>query len=432
MKTKNVKFLTVALALSSGMAFAQEAPLKNIKISGWGFWRQENKNNADYQASAKDKQDFNQTRLNVSLKGDLADNYGYVFFAPQFSRIAGSTDYVSNTTTAQQSSGQLYDPQLDMHEAYIALRPTQDEKFHVLVGRQELAYGDHLVLGSVPWHRVGRAFDGARLSYKFSDRLTADAFATKLLENQSAPATASTPSTTSRTGNQDTNFNGVYLYGNQGKNLNNTDVYVMKKENAATGSFSDTTVYGLRLKSKIDETNFDYRAEGNLEQVQLTGESTLKDAYQYDLELGYTFPFYTSRLSFEFLDSSKNYDQLFPTAHKFLGYADQFSRRNIRSYVAHASTKPNEKTTFFADYHIFQRNNNGYGAYNFGGTSLGTTGNSRDVGNELDLVVAYDFTKTVQVSYGYSWVNAGKYIKDQNSKNNAQTHWSFLQLLVRF
>ncbi|MGE3608300.1 MAG: alginate export family protein [Bacteriovoracaceae bacterium] len=432
MKMRNVRFCVAMLALSSSMAFAQEAPLKNIKISGWGFWRQENKNNADYQTSTKDKQDFNQTRMNVSLKGDLADNYGYVFFAPQFSRISGSTDYVSGTTTVQQSSGQLYNPRLDMHEAYIALRPTQDENLHLIVGRQELAYGDHLILGSVPWHRIGRAFDGGRVSYKISPRLTVDAFMMKLLENQSAPATTSTPSTTDRNGNQDTNFNGIYIYGDQGKYLTNTDFYILKKENSAVGSFSDTTAYGLRLKSKMGETNIDYRAESTLEQVKLLGESTLKDAYQYDLELGYTFPFYTTRMSFEYLSSSKNYDQLFPTAHKFLGYADQFSRRNIKSYVAHLSTKPNEKVTFFADYHIFQRNNNGYGAYNFGGSSVGTVGNSRDIGNELDLVVAYDFTKTVQVSYGYSWVNAGKYIKDQNSKNNAQTHWSFLQLLVRF
>lgn len=415
--------VTCALLLSSGLTMAQELPLKNVQINGWGFFRHETKKDADYKTSVKDKIDFNQTRLNVSIKSDLADNYGYVYFAPQFSKVSGQNEFVNPSNSSQQSSGALYDPRLDLHEAYIALRPTQNENFYLFAGRQELAYGDHLVLGSVPWHRIGRSFDGARLRYTFSPRLTADVFSMKLQENNA---------TSNPDAQQDANFHGAYLFGNQGKYFSSTDLYVLKKENQRVGAFRDTTAYGARAKSKIGDTAFDYRAEGTLEQVRLAGETTNRDAYQYSVELGYTLPFYTTRFGVEYFDASKNYDQLFPTAHKFMGFADQFARRNLNGVVGHFSTRPIDKLSFLADYHVFRRSSKSNPAFNFAGASLGDTGSSRDVATELDLTLAYDFTKTVQVSYGYSWVMPGEYLKDQSDKNNAETQWSYLQLLVRF
>ena len=64
------------------------------------------------------------------------------------------------------------------------------------------------------------------------------------------------------------------------------------------------------LKSKI--SNFDYRLE-------VTGQSEV-DGHQWDLELGYTVNQITqSRIVAEIFSSSKDYIQLFPTAHKWLG-----------------------------------------------------------------------------------------------------------------
>lgn len=418
------RMLPLVPLLFTFTALAEEAPLKNFKVNGWGFIRHETKKDADYDSSVKDKTEFTQTRINVQVKADLAENYGHVFLAPQFSKISGQDEFaptgVNNTSTT--TSGGLYDSRLDVHEAYFAIKPTQDERFYVFAGRQELAYGDHLVLGSVPWHRVGRSFDGVRARYKFADNLTLDAFSMKLQEKNSANANQG----------QDADLHGAYLAGVFGPYLKNADLYLLRKNNQ-NANITDTSAYGLRFKSKIGDSAFDYRAEGTLQQVRLAGESSIKKSeYQYDIELGYTLPFYTTRLAFEYFDSSRDYDQLFPTSHKWLGFADQFSRRNLKGYIAHLSTKPVEKVTFFADYHIFHRHDSKRGAYNFGGTSLGTNGSSQDVAQELDLIVSYDFTKTLQLSYGYSWVMPGKYFKDQNSSKTTDTNWSYLQLLARF
>ncbi len=418
--------LPIVSLLFTFSAFAEEAPLKNFKVSGWGFVRHETKKDADYDSKLKDKTEATQTRINVSVKGDLAENYGHVFLAPQFSKISGQDEFASTGTsnTRSSTSGSLYDSRLDMHEAYFAIKPTKDERFYVFAGRQELAYGDHLVLGSVPWHRIGRSFDGARARYQFADNLTLDAFTMKLQENNSA---------TNDLRGQDADFHGAYLMGSFGPYVKSADMYLLRKDNQKAGSFRDTSAYGLRFKSKIGESAFDYRIEGTLEQVRLAGESSIKESeYQYDVELGWTLPYYNTRVAMEYFDSSRDYDQLFPTAHKWVGFADQFSRRNLKGYVAHLSTSPIEKVTFFADYHIFQRHDSKRGAYNFAGNTLGNQGSSKDVAQELDLIVSYDFTKTLQLSYGYSWVMPGKYLKDQNASKTTDTNWSYLQLLARF
>ena len=139
-------------------AIAREASLNNFQIKGWGFIRQETKNNADYDSKLNDKTEFTQTRINVSVKADLQENYGFVFLAPQFSKISGQPEFsaISATgNTSNSTSGNLYDSRIDMHEAYFAIKPTKDENLYLFAGKQELAYGDHLILGSVPWHRTG-------------------------------------------------------------------------------------------------------------------------------------------------------------------------------------------------------------------------------------------------------------------------------------
>lgn len=423
-----MKYLFCAsLALLSLPALAQETPLSNFQLKGWGFVRHETKEDADYNSRVKDKTEFTQTRINVSLKADLQENYGYVFLAPQFSKVSGQTEFTSTSTTgnsANLTSGNLYDPRLDMHEAYFAIRPTQNENFYVFAGRQELAYGDHLLLGSVPWHRIGRSFDGIKARYQLQSNLTLDAFRMTLKENNAAAPAGSA---------SDAKLDGAYLSSSLGKSFKQADLYALKRSHQTPGVFKDTSAYGVRFKSNIEGTKLDYRAEATLEQVKLAADSSLKKSeYQVNLELGLKLNFYETRLGVEYFDATENYDQLFPTAHKFLGFADQFSRRNIKGQVIHLSTKPVDKVTFLADYHFFQKHDNQGAVYKFDGTGLGANGTSYEVARELDLIVAYDFTQNLQVSYGYSWVMPGKYLKDQAADNKTDTNWSFLQLLARF
>lgn len=69
----------------------------------------------------------------------------------------------------------LTDPVLSVHQAW--LRYGCGDAWFVQAGRQELAYGDQRVLGTVGWSQVGRAWDAARLGVQPNEVLGVDLFA---------------------------------------------------------------------------------------------------------------------------------------------------------------------------------------------------------------------------------------------------------------
>jgi len=99
-------------------------------------------------------------------------------------------------------SGGLADAALGLHEG--ALRYATGD-FWVDVGRFEMAYGEHLVIGNVGWHETGRSFDGVRTRLSL-DAAGAfwDVFATQVAEGGLTGAT-------SPVGAGDVYFAGSYL-----------------------------------------------------------------------------------------------------------------------------------------------------------------------------------------------------------------------------
>lgn len=218
--------------------------------------------------------------------------------------------------------------------------------------------------------------------------------------------------------------------GNLGKFAKNLDLYIIDKAAHQGGADSDTYVFGTRIKSKINA--FDYRFETNFQNGRLIGGEHKHGEYQYDFEVGYTLESIKTRFAFEYFDSTDDYDQIMPTAHKWLGFADQFSRRNIKGYVFHVKTNLVEKLTIAFDYHIFERHNTNFGAYSFGGTSLGVLKKSKKIADEVDLILKYTVDKNLKLMAGYSIVAPGKYLKDQNPAQKDNTGWSFFQILANY
>lgn len=433
MARKNSLLIFVFFFLSFvNVVFAEDTVIKNWEFHGTGFYRFENKKEADYNSSIDDKRQSSQTRIDVSAKAELAENYGYVFFAPQFSKLSGQDDYILTSTTptasTQQTSGSLYAPTLNIHEAYFAINPNQNRDFTIFLGRQELSYGDQLIMGAVPWSRWGRSFDAMKARYVYDQKITLDLFAAKLQENNYLGSSSGSKP-------DDSNLYGVYATSDLGQYFKNVDLYFLEKDaNTSTGNlFSDTSAYGVRAKSAIGDSNFDYRAEYTYENTRLiAGAEESESQHQLDVELGHTFSFHNTRLALEYFESSKNFDQLFPTGHKFLGYADQFSRRNIKGYVLHISTLVIDKLTLNVDYHLFNRYNKNSPAYNFSGTSLGTSGSKEEIASEVDVVATYNFTSHLQASLGYAVVKPKSYITDQSAGNTENTEFSYFQLLAKF
>lgn len=401
--------------------------LEGVEFGGSGYIRHESKKNPNYIENNNDGINVTQMRASIFAKKTLEDNYGYLYFAPIFSKIAGQSELVPSSTTANTdtaTSGGSQNSRVDMLEAYIALNPMQDSKTTLFLGRQVLSYGDDLIIGASGWTRTGRSFDGFKAQYN-AEKWKVDLLAFTTSEKNST-STTSAPRI-------DSSLYGAYFTMNVNDYMKAADLYYLRKDNASNLSSDDINAFGARFKSTLGSTKFDYRAEAILQRGNLdtSGEKQDKSEHQWDAEVGYTTGFYATRFGVEAFYSTKFYDAFYPTGHRYLGYVDQLSRKNINGYVAHLSSKPTEKLSVNFDYHIFKRTDKSVGAYDFSGASLGTAGTKDDVGTEYDLTLAYQLSSQLTFSAGYGRFVPGDYIKDQGTTKDDSVNFGYLQLSAK-
>ena len=110
----------------------------------------------------------------------------------------------------------------------------------------------------------------------------------------------------------------------------------------------------------------------------------------------------------------QTFNQLFPLAHAYLGFADVVGRQNIINFSTGFTCKPfGEKLVLRVDGHYFLLASTDDALYNAGGRAVrnGTTG-TQDVGGEIDLTVKYPVNRHLLLVGGYSHFFAGKFVSD--------------------
>jgi hypothetical protein len=276
-------------------------------------------------------------------------------------------------------------------------------------GRQELNYGDQLVVGGVGWHNTGRSFDAIKFN-KTSSLGSTDLFLSKITQTSNSTS--------------DADFYGFYhAFNFDLKWFKVIDIYSFYNSDRTAGSLTRVAAHGARLKSKVDR--FDYRAEGTFQ------KTSRGDEKQYDLELGWTFSDKSKfRGSVEGFYASEGYAQLYPTAHKWLGIADFFSRRNIQGVRVGLSRKLAKKWSAKFDFHEFRRTSDQAGAYNFSGTSFGTTGTEKKIAKEYDFTATYAAEDNLKFAFGYAYVDTGKYLEANAGSDHG--YFFFAQMLATF
>lgn len=318
---------------------------------------------------------FYRTRLGIGTGPiDVGKDFKVALqFTPQASGVLGS---LPNTIT---------DASLGLHEGYLRV-----SRHYVRfdAGRFELNYGDAFIIGNLDWHQTARSFDGFRARIAASPSSAwLDLFATIIHEGhqQAIPFY--------KAGDGDQLFFGAYAgLGpaiSEGLDL---DVYLLGQtwtESARAASMSPPAgnykrdgatqiTIGARAKQKIKR--FDYRFEGGVQAGKRSVDALVAAmpanvaatdvlAYQGDLELGVAAVPDRLRIALEGLYASGNdpstgknegWDELYPTAHKWLGLTDAFvlggqKRTNVMSGVLHVTAKPMAALTFQVDGHVFAR-----------------------------------------------------------------------------
>lgn len=315
-----------------------------------------------------------------------------VYFEPQASGV-------------YDQGGELSDVALNLHQGYIQVMAP----FYTLqVGRFEMAYGDHLIIGNVPWHQTGRAFNGGRLQLTpIKNGPWVDVFVT-LQDEGKIPGIDN-----SHVGALDHYLVGAY--GGLGPLFGpfDFDVYALSKiwfggptseeVEGVSASHTDPAMQltlGARVKGARGD--WDYRAEGGFQvgarktaSVVSEGFIAISDpvdvlAYQLDAEVGMR-PQTGLRLALHvFLasgddasteDKAESWDQHFPTAHKFLGLTDVFQgRSNVMGFAGHAGYAVSPAIMTGVDGHVFTRPETPEGTDSY-------------AGSELDFTASYKFGK---------------------------------------
>ncbi len=425
---KNKKIFIVLSYLFANCAFAQSttimAPVPEptamasdrFTIGSSFRFRNETLSDTDYATYRS----FSSMRIRTDLNFKVPEEHIRLFLQPQFSKYFGEPTLVAATTStnaSQNTSGTTVDPEFLVHQGYLEYASTDWYKF--VIGRQVIAYGDELVIGGLDWNNVGRSFDGAKVKFLYSMGWL-DLIYLKLVDNN--------VTTTSASG--DIGLSGVYNSLNLGDYLKSFDVYYFQKDDDSQFLGRKLFVAGARVASQFD--GFDYRAEYTKEWG--TSVNNSNDAYQHDIEIGYKFVDVNTkpRLAVEAFTAGKEYDTLYTTAHKWLGFADVFGRRNITGGVGHFSFAPTESLTTLLDYHYFSRTSADATAYKTNGTSSigSTTGSSSlELGSEIDLTLKYKVSKSFSASAGYSYFSPGEYLKKQFSNKTPEFYFAQLEAL---
>ncbi len=242
----------------------------------------------------------------------------------------------------------LTDGNLNIHQATLRVG---GDGYWVDIGRFEMSYGEHVVIGNVGWHQTGRSFDGIRSRISL-DKGWVDVFATQVLEDpfEVAPFAAG-----------DKYFSGVYA--GLGPMLGEGVAFDLYLLNHITprldenGELGPQFTAGSRYKRNFGTV--DVRAEGG---VQVGTGGTEQLAFQALTEVGTKLG--ATRVAAQGWYASgddpttaknEGWDQLYPTAHKFMGLADiAGARTNIMGGMLRVR-HPLDDINLGADAHLFMR-----------------------------------------------------------------------------
>jgi hypothetical protein len=93
----------------------------------------------------------------------------------QDARFLGESNPADGRGTTDASA-----PQLDMHQAYAQLDSVLHLPLRLRFGRQEMTFANERLIGVSSWSNTGRAFDGARATWRATRTVRVDAWAHRL------------------------------------------------------------------------------------------------------------------------------------------------------------------------------------------------------------------------------------------------------------
>lgn len=292
---------------------------------------------------------------------------------------------------------------------------TEEGKFWMRGGRQELLYGNQRLISPLDWSNTRRTFDGAKVFYRSGD-WDVDGFWTRpvpFAQHLVTPWEFDHPDPSQE-------FYGLYATR---KNLGSVtaDAYFLRYAGSdAVSSFGYSTL-GSRLEGHVEQ--WLWEVEGAYQFGNFA--SAAQDAGCYTLGLGRKLAelpcqpvFWTY---YDWASGDRNpldgvhgtFNQLFPLGHKYFGYMDLVGRQNIEDLNLQLTLTPAKNVEFMIWHHIFKLQQARDGLYDATGRIIRidpTGAAGQDVGEELDLTTKIAFTPREELLLGYSHLFPGPFL----------------------
>lgn len=397
------------------------------------------------------------TRLNVGYTG-----YRFkTFMALQDVRVWGQDRSSLNRTTTDPFAG------LKMHEAWgeVILNDTitKIKNLSLKIGRQEIAYDDQKVLGSLDWLQQARSHDAIVL--KYANKSWIADFGVAFNQNaekpvgtiyDGVPAAGTYPAGSNAIGTMYKSFQYAYVakkfyfgdvsflfFKDDFNKYTSTGAGATLVKTPVEGVWSRNTTgifYNVNPTRKINFTgSYYYQAGKDKDGRELSAHlASATGTYQASRKLfvgaGLDFLSGTDGTKTATATSTINqFDPLYGTPHKFWGYMDYFyvangfGRQGLMNYFLKAKYNATDKLQLFVDVHRFDAANKV--AMTGGGTQ------DKNLGTEIDLKLSYNFTKLINIEAGYSYMKATNTMASAQVKNVANAdltpQWAYVTLLIK-
>jgi len=283
----------------------------------------------------------------------------------------------------------------------------------VRIGRQELLLGAQRYVSPLDWANTRRTFSGVRTMSKFND-WKLDTFYTQFVPPVRNEFDRP---------NEDLDFYGAYATYT-GWEKDTLEMYYLGFNNDAGpgGTFSLDT-FGTRVFGSRGD--WLYEVEGSAQSGSQNALGQDHQAYAGTFGLGRKLSnvgwkpqlwfFYDIATGNDAAtaDTFERHNQLFPLAHKYLGFIDALARSNVSSPNVRLALNPTDKLSFLFWYYNFQAVEASDIIPSIGGTPAQST-TSKDFGNELDFIATYKLTPRSNILFGYSHFWAGDRIINGN------------------
>ncbi len=411
-------------------------------------------NNFDFNDSRNHKTDdaFWHQRFRLGVLTKICD-WAKVYVQGQDSR-----EFDSDRQDEPFVFGSEGDDAFDLYQGYVDIGNEKKFPLTARLGRQVLSYGDERLIGGFDWNNLGRTFDAMKFQYTHSEsKTTIDWFMGNVVTVEGYDNGSTDRFAFNESDSHDL-FTGLYA-SSKVLSFQKTEAYVLYRNKdrnnpevrtnggAVSNSYDmeqEVWTLGARMASTSTEMlhGFDYELEGAFQRGAVgatQGVATLnptpgdsKDlrAFATHAAAGYSLeetpwkPRFGVEYNFASGDGDPNdgnsgtFMNLYPTNHKFYGYMDVVSWKNIHNMAYTLSAKPTSKITLKLDHHFFWLADPNDALYRANGVTQVRTVNgaaqsaSSYVGHEVDLTGYYQYSKWLSFMVGYSHFFAGDYLQE--------------------